>query len=807
MDNRLKLSQFAAEYWSFVGRRYIYLYLATVLTSHLIRYLLDHHDSSFLRRFLLVLLVIWYSRVRLNAYLPMMNRRALAHISNWTNIRADSIYILVDSSPFWVFELCLSIYHHIWTLVWITCSVVAGGVAFLYLPCTIRDNIALSCRTFCVRTILLSQLVARWFRKIFAFGFRYVSNLRKQGQPSSQKALFKHQPILKQIRLLKLHRRSPTGDITCDLEDAFLCDAIQFEAISYTWGDPAPTHEIQINDSRYMLSANAYNAVASMTSIIHSKYIWIDSICIDQKSNEEKNQQILLMEEIYRRASCVVVWLGDADDSHLAFELLQELSYFTQTLAMGELYQKYSPQISMPKWQALNKLVRSPWFDRIWVVQEVAVASSTKVHYGSEVMEWEEFQRRLFTDTVVFGPAQLCTLLIPHVDKGKARDATELHHARTMNIIKQTILKNEKKPLFACLELCMSFLATDPKDLVFALQAISEEGFTTLIPDYNKPVDQVFTEATHAILDSTQNRISVLSLAGVGFHRDMIALPSWVPEWGSGDRTTSLTNSCNRKAASVYDYQASSTTLPEISIVPDRPRLLRVNGIQADEITSLGTHPPLQFVVVTDPVRNKHEDQPLLDWIEDAAMLVDKRIQDPYATSDGPFWRTLIGDRLLSSEGTFRVAPVRYGDFFHAMIKRCPYKTLLFDASNLTGMELIAQVVTPITQAFGTLEAFLEFDAQGSLFAAAMGPHAYRRTFCCTKNGYMGLVPPGTRIGDVVCVLFGMQTPVVLRKIKDAASGLGDENSYELVGECYMHGMMDGEMLEAGFEKRDFVLR
>ncbi|KAH6674786.1 heterokaryon incompatibility protein-domain-containing protein [Halenospora varia] len=735
--------------------------------------------------------------MRLKQYLPIINRRALAHISCWTNISADSYFILVDSSPFWIFELLLWIYRHFWTFVLITCSIVAGGTGFANLPSTIRNRIVLSCQTIYVRTIAFGLLVTRCLRKTATFVFLWLSRPSKDELANSKKILFEHKAIIKDIRLLKLHRRSLTVRITCELEDAFLSDDRQFEAISYTWGDPTPTHEILINGSPYMITANAHSALVSMTSILHSKYVWIDSICINQGSNKEKNHQILRMEEIYRRASCVVVWLGDADDSHLAFELLQELAYFTQSLTLTELITKYLPETSMPKWQALNKLVRSPWFDRVWVVQEIAVATSVKVHYGAEMMNWEELQRMLFTETVMCGPAQLCAFLIPHVDKGKIRDATEIHHARTMDILKHTILKNEKKSLFVCLELCMSFLATNPKDLVFALQAISEEGFSQFEPNYNKSVDEVFIEATHCVLASTQkSRISALSLAGTGFSRDMATLPSWVPQWGSGDRTTTLTNSGSRKAASIYDYQASGTTLPEISTNPHTTRLITVNGVQAGEIHALGSLPPVQFAAVNDPVSNKHHDGLLSSWLEDAATLVDNRRRDPYSLGGGAvtaveaFWRTLLGDRLLSTEGTFRPAPSKYGTYFHASRKRHPYKMLIHEAANLSEDDIARYA-----------------DQQGALFAAAMGPHTYKRTFCCTRSGYMGLVPPGSRVGDVVCVLFGMQTPVVLRKIEDVEGGFGEEITYELVGECYMHGMMDGEMLKEGLEKRRFTLR
>lgn len=57
-----------------------------------------------------------------------------------------------------------------------------------------------------------------------------------------------------------------------------------------------------------------------------------------------------------------------------------------------------------------------------------------------------------------------------------------------------------------------------------------------------------------------------------------------------------------------------------------------------------------------------------------------------------------------------------------------------------------------------------------------------------TKDGYMGLGPAAAQIGDKVCVLLGGQLLYVLRD---------RENSrFEFVGECYVHGMMDGQACE-----------
>ena len=56
-----------------------------------------------------------------------------------------------------------------------------------------------------------------------------------------------------------------------------------------------------------------------------------------------------------------------------------------------------------------------------------------------------------------------------------------------------------------------------------------------------------------------------------------------------------------------------------------------------------------------------------------------------------------------------------------------------------------------------------------------------------TDKSYAGLVPTSTRRGDKVCILHGFAVPFILR---------GKGPLYELVGDCYMHGMMQGEMLE-----------
>ena len=60
----------------------------------------------------------------------------------------------------------------------------------------------------------------------------------------------------------------------------------------------------------------------------------------------------------------------------------------------------------------------------------------------------------------------------------------------------------------------------------------------------------------------------------------------------------------------------------------------------------------------------------------------------------------------------------------------------------------------------------------------------YRRRLVITHNGRLGLVPAATRKQDQVCVLVACSNPVIVRQVG---------NDHVLVGECYIHAVMNGE--------------
>lgn len=86
-------------------------------------------------------------------------------------------------------------------------------------------------------------------------------------------------------------------------------------------------------------------------------------------------------------------------------------------------------------------------------------------------------------------------------------------------------------------------------------------------------------------------------------------------------------------------------------------------------------------------------------------------------------------------------------------------------------------------------------------FSDAATVHCLHRSFVVTERGYLGLGRNSMQPGDVVCVLRGGNVPFILRKKGD--------RYYELVGEAYVHGIMDGSFVRKSRkeELKEFRIR
>ena len=131
-------------------------------------------------------------------------------------------------------------------------------------------------------------------------------------------------------------------------------------------------------------------------------YVWIDRMCIDQRSTSERNHQVQLMGAIYKRAHQVLIWAGYPCDDRFPFDGVDNSGHmFPTDFLVSEI--KESSVASSTKdvgyrvlargeWvrQLLKRLVVAPYWQRRWVIQEVLLARKCSLLFGNS---WQEVLR------------------------------------------------------------------------------------------------------------------------------------------------------------------------------------------------------------------------------------------------------------------------------------------------------------------------------------------------------------------------------------------------------------------------------
>jgi hypothetical protein len=181
----------------------------------------------------------------------------------------------------------------------------------------------------------------------------------------------------------------------CTLTDLLPAGRSKFTALSYVWGKPQATHMITGGCKTAYITANLHLALTYIGFADRERLIWVDSLCINQADPQEKSAQVQRMHLIFSQAHCVV-WLGLENEPGLFNSLSliihklasmspdasQQLSeacrYIVDTYEMSPCA-GYPGLDSLP-WTRLNTALFLVYFRRLWVAQEVILASSFEAH-------------------------------------------------------------------------------------------------------------------------------------------------------------------------------------------------------------------------------------------------------------------------------------------------------------------------------------------------------------------------------------------------------------------------------------------
>ncbi|KAG9248724.1 heterokaryon incompatibility protein-domain-containing protein [Calycina marina] len=173
--------------------------------------------------------------------------------------------------------------------------------------------------------------------------------------------------------------------LECRLSVASL-EAIQsYEALSYCWGQNSSG--ILVDGHDFIIPKNLEEALRKMRFQDKERILWADAICIDQSQVVERNTQVALMADIYRKCDRCLVWLGATNefdrDTNEMFGSLPEL--LTALSKKRHLNQPGPPRISpMFGFTNIGLMLLNA------VIQEVILSPQSQVLFGSMDMHFSD---------------------------------------------------------------------------------------------------------------------------------------------------------------------------------------------------------------------------------------------------------------------------------------------------------------------------------------------------------------------------------------------------------------------------------
>lgn len=289
--------------------------------------------------------------------------------------------------------------------------------------------------------------------------------------------------------------------------------------------------------------------------------------------------------------------------------------------------------------------------------------------------------------------------------------------------------------------------SADPKDKVFGLLGLSHASARQLV-DYTLEKKRVYTKCVRHDLVSMGSLDALMRLPKRS--RDS-SLPSWVPDleaavWDD-PRLNMLTSELRHIIDCIPLFRAGTHRSMELS--PTREDQLQLGGRRVDSIRRIRNGPPPMVWLNTGDSRLMPKVRANWRAMIDTNPFLDLDSCPSGGTYAEAFWRTCTCDSHVPRDLDGRARRITAEDEEGVNKK-------LADGAHGSG-------VNPT------------------------------KTFFVSQQGYIGVGPEDTRVGDVVYVLFGGSVPFLLRDLPEVE---GIRGSHTFVGHAYVHGIMDGEALE-----------
>ncbi|GKT50824.1 heterokaryon incompatibility protein 6, OR allele [Colletotrichum spaethianum] len=631
------------------------------------------------------------------------------------------------------------------------------------------------------------------------------------------------EPRKREIRVIHIGSGTNNDPLKLSLSRVSLDDNPDYTALSYCWGPQVNLEQVEISNRPIPISRHLHKCLVSLRREDSPLTLWIDAICINQSSNQEKNTQVPLMRDIYKGATEVLIWLGEStaglDRVFNSIQRVIEHNIEIEPKGISQVAEELLKASPDETEQAFTEFVNIPWFRRTWIIQELALPRQDPIFLcGKHRAPWTHVKRwwdiaKSLNQAVI----QHSTLTLPAW--------RNLHHLLNFRVLDKlallrqlfgnpNVFKNGLR-LSALIFMSEESLATNPRDKIYGVMGLANASANEkIVVDYDKSVEDLYEETSRYLIFE-ERTLSILSNQSVDITRNSTdeeaeAYHEFTLTWGPNVKSSWIRDfgyirgATHRPDPLVRDldsrclrYNASLNTIP--TACPDQKKnVLSIAG------TKVG--------VVKDHVRAWYEYRGKIQWFRNTneafnvflragrptlevekdfssepfrntEMTADSEVKEVhlvYSPEGGPtkpireaIWRTFVGDKSLD---TLDHAPGYFEVFFEGLL----------DAERGNPSPKISVSDDALPPGSDVIEHWQSFLHRVHMMI-------YRRAAFSTENGWIGLGPDMMRNGDVVVLLSGGDVPFVLRPTQDG---------HTLIGECYVEGMMYGEMLKAQLETR-----
>lgn len=490
---------------------------------------------------------------------------------------------------------------------------------------------------------------------------------------------------------------------------------------------------------------------------------------------------------------------------------------------------------------SLVELLNREYWRRVWCLQEMSVSSHTVIMCGQggekidvdlfgKFVHYYHYLAKIISNEAVWAPdppgqvdqdpAYKSSLLVGSRKSGAVRMLRQRRKYREAQLRKEEVrrqgsgtrrtrglsLFDHLRDAYTSHRVDVALRSTDPRDMIYGLLNLADDvNELDIVPDYAKPYHDVFLEAWLAILRK-RGDVDLLLWAVSSGHETSVTnptnglLPSWVPDWRQSREWKLLSG--YRLFLACGHLRQDTQWIPTKNY--DR-YIITPRGVRIDTVLETGkvlgplsgnTRYVYDLAVFTNEVSQ---------FLQKSSSSLRPVYPNPPAVAEA-VWRILLCDMELPfSSGRLDLDNPAQLPFID--LNRIRRATA---ASRQNAQSLIASLKSHVhSNSESVVDTETLFGVGGlcaetwiNLQIADTLP--YQRPFL-TSRGWVGRGPAAIMPGDVVAILWGGRVPFVLRPCGD---GNGNETGYyQLVGDAYVHGLMDGEFIQPGVEGKEEIFR